>query len=288
MRPLRLRHLLACVALGSVVPCGAAWSQICSIYEFGSSQPAYSVTGNELAFVTGNAYPPYYELWVTIVAGADFGYGRSGTALHPTWAPDGNRIAFQGYGIELMQRGQENPTSLTAGYYDADPAWSPAGGLIAFIRSGDVWTMDEQGGALTRLSALGGCSEPAVSPDGASLAFCRGGSIWIQALAAGAVQRLLTAGAGPAWSPNGRWIAFDSERSGNSDIWVIARGGGTAVRVTTDGRDDADPTWSADGSTIAYAHANETCGEIRTLAAEPDYTIAISPATWSRVKSLYR
>lgn len=287
MRSPQSRALLACIALAGILTSRVAWGQPCSPYEFGQSQPAYAVSGNDLAFVTGNAYPPYYELWVAIVAGPDFYFGRSGTALHPAWAPDGNRIAFQGYGIELMQRGESETTSLTNGYYDSDPAWSPAGGTIAFIRSGDVWTMNEQGGAQAQLTALGGCSEPAISPDGATLVFERSGAIWMQPIAGGAAH-LLTAGSRPAWSPNGRWIVFDSERSGNSDIWVIARGGGTAVQLTTDAQVDIDPTWSADGTTIAYAHANETCSEIRTLAAAPDYTIAVSPSSWSRVKGLYR
>lgn len=283
----RRRVVLACAAAGNILPLRAAQAQVCSPYEFGAGDPAYSVHGSELAFVTANSYPPYFELWVAIVAGPDFYFGRSGTAMHPTWAPDGNRIAFQGYGIELMQRGEAEATSLTNGYYDSDPAWSPAGGWIAFIRSGDVWAMNEQGGAQTPLTTLGGCSSPAIAPDGASVAFSRGGSVWIHSLAGGATHAL-TPGSRPAWSPNGRWIVFDSERSGNSDIWVIARGGGTAVQLTTDAQVDIDPTWSGDGTTIAYAHANETCSEIRTLAAAPDYAIAVSPSSWSRVKGLYR
>jgi len=287
MHPSRLPLLLAGVAAASILPPRAAWGQVCSPFEFGPSQPAYSVHGSEVAFVTGNSYPPYFELWSAIIAGPDFSFGRSGTAIHPTWAPDGNRIAFQGYGIELMQRGQEGSTALTSGYYDSEPAWSPAGGLIAFTRSGEVWTMNEQGGAQTQLTALGGCSEPAIAPDGETIAYCRAGSVWIQPLGGGAA-RVLTAGSRPAWSPNGRWVAFDSDRSGSLDVWVISRGGGTAVQLTTDPEFDGDPTWSSDGAWISYTHANESCSELRTLAAEPDYTIAVTPTTWSRVKGMYR
>jgi len=283
----RVCVLVSGVAAATVLPPRTARAQVCSPYEFGAAQPAYSVHGSELAFVTANSYPPFFEFWESIIAGPDFSFGRSGNALHPTWAPDGNRIAFQGYGIEVMQRGLETTTPLTTGYDDMDPAWSPAGGVIAFIRSGDVWTMNEQGGAQAQLTTLGGCSEPAIAPDGASIAFCRGGSVWIQSLAGGAA-RALTAGSRPAWSPNGRWIVFDSERSGNPDLWVISRGGGTAVQLTTDLGGDADPTWSGDGTSITYTHFNETCSELRTLTAEPDYTIAITPTTWSRVKGMYR
>ena len=56
----------------------------------------------------------------------------------------------------------------------------------------------------------------------------------------------------PAWSPDGRFIAYSSNQSGNFDIWVQPVGGGRAVRVTSNPAHDWQPVWSPDGNTIAF------------------------------------
>jgi Tol biopolymer transport system component len=57
---------------------------------------------------------------------------------------------------------------------------------------------------------------------------------------------------GPAWSPDGRTIAFLSVRHHNEDIYVLDLGSGQAHRVTRDPADDREPAWSPDGRTIAF------------------------------------
>jgi Tol biopolymer transport system component/predicted Ser/Thr protein kinase len=56
----------------------------------------------------------------------------------------------------------------------------------------------------------------------------------------------------PAWSPDGKFIAYVSSASGNVDIWVQALGGGRAVRVTSDAANDWHPDWSPDGNQIVF------------------------------------
>ena len=57
----------------------------------------------------------------------------------------------------------------------------------------------------------------------------------------------------PTWSPDGQRLAFQSDESGNHDIWVTQLGGGGAVNRTM-GRveEDLSPSWSPDGSQIAF------------------------------------
>jgi serine/threonine-protein kinase len=54
----------------------------------------------------------------------------------------------------------------------------------------------------------------------------------------------------PALSPNGRWLAYSSGRSGKNEIWVQRYPDGTAVRLTNNG--GYEPVWSADGRELFY------------------------------------
>ena len=56
----------------------------------------------------------------------------------------------------------------------------------------------------------------------------------------------------PSWSPDGRMVAFSSDRSGNQDIWIQSVDGGSPVQVTNSPAHDAQPDWSADGRFLVY------------------------------------
>jgi Tol biopolymer transport system component len=66
----------------------------------------------------------------------------------------------------------------------------------------------------------------------------------------------LTFGSGlqtdPTFSPDGRFVAYASDRSGNFDIWVQPLAGGDAVQITRHAAHERQPAWSPDGSTIAF------------------------------------
>ena len=56
----------------------------------------------------------------------------------------------------------------------------------------------------------------------------------------------------PSWSPDGKWIAYSSDRSGNFDIWIQPVGDGQPIQITFDTARDWQPAWSPDGRTIAF------------------------------------
>jgi len=61
----------------------------------------------------------------------------------------------------------------------------------------------------------------------------------------------------PAWSPDGRQIAFTSKRDGPVHVFVMQADGSGTRRLTSTKSDDENPTWSPDGSEIAFTRAHD-------------------------------
>ena len=77
----------------------------------------------------------------------------------------------------------------------------------------------------------------------------------------------------PVWSPDGRYVAFDSERDGNRDIYLIDTETETEHRLTNNEAYDADPDWSPDGTQIAFVSRRAGNNEIYVMdaAGEDEY-----------------
>jgi Tol biopolymer transport system component len=99
-------------------------------------------------------------------------------------------------------------------------------------------------------------AEPAISPDGATIVFASGGDLWSVPAAGGDAHLLVSDPATesrPHWSPDGKQIAFVSNRTGTGDIYVLTLESGEVRRVTWDDAPELLDGWSAVRESAAAA-----------------------------------
>ncbi len=184
------------------------------------------------------------------------------------FSPDGSQIVFSNSvggapaDLWLVEKDGKNPRMIYDGPGNiASPVFAPNGKSVAFAMSTPealetydvyIWDFETQTvGAVTkgRLPNAGGSVD--WSPDGRTLLLFAGTSgdhdIFTFEIVSGAVKQLTDGGnnAAPAWSPDGRWIVFNSQRlNENANIYIM-KPDGSDVRQLTNNADEPDwqPRW---------------------------------------------
>ncbi len=145
---------------------------------------------------------PHWKLG--IVQPGDGAFREPGGAqfsLAPEWSPDGKRVVYDGEQGLVVQTLENNAThQITSHAQDTGPAWSPDGGRVAFTRRQhdhwEVWMVDADGRNPRRLTVA------PKKPNGQ-----------------------VADSAAAAWSPDGQYLAFFTNRTGKWEIWIMNAGG---------------------------------------------------------------
>ncbi|MCP4573665.1 MAG: hypothetical protein GY838_15005 [bacterium] len=213
----------------------------------------------------------------------------------PRYSPTGDRLAFmrlrtEGLVIAVMAVDGGEVTILPLGErIPVDLAWSGDGGFLLVTASDGLWELDVSSGARRLISADRNLTGVSAARSPRLVAYTQGHqdwSIWelpLQGLDGTMPGRPLIASSlydgQPAPSPDGRRIAFASQRGGEPGLWIMDRDGGNARAVIESPTlESSTPAWSPDGTEIAFrlvqgsTSAVAVCpadgGEMRVLTEE--------------------
>jgi Tol biopolymer transport system component len=255
------------------------WTNVATQEEF---EPTWSPDGAEIAFIVSNRIDAVNAAGVrrTLVASVP---GR--TLNSPSWSPSGTQIAYvarSGGQSNLWVSGRQ----ITSGqevFVWSTPKWI-SDTEIMYAADGKIRVVNVVSGAFRtvpfsatltlptlayqkkrydfdsrNLRPVRGILTPALSPDGRTIAFIALNDLWLMEI--GKNPRRLTHDTfyelEPAWSRDGRYLAYSSDRAGTEDIYVRDMLTGAERRVTwLDEGAETSAAWSPDGRSIAFQNEN--------------------------------
>jgi Tol biopolymer transport system component len=234
----------------------------------GAAAPEISPDGRWLAFARqipdglltfkGHQYGPRTALWLRdLRTGAErllmdpieplIASGSKTLGILPryTWAPDGKSVL-------LNQGGRIRRVDVATGTVSTIPFTARVRRTISEMARKEFRITD----APLEVKFF---RWPTSSADGRRLAFQAVGRIWTQEGATAAPKRLTPASFDPleympAWSPDGRWLAFVTwDDTARGHVWKVPAAGGAPVRLSRDPGDWVNPVWAPDGQSVVVA-----------------------------------
>ena len=244
--------------------------------------PTWSPDDREIAFISTRAGGQ--TIWaVTVAGGAERRVSMDGVrADAPSWGPSGQIVyhstAGNGSQLEIEGRGltgEENAVPFRASWASpTDIVYVSDGKIRRRSLSGSDSRTIEFTATLPVMASrasmpplpaargplpVKGVMSPAVSPNGQSIAFAAIGDLWLMPL--GGKPENLTKDrfldTEPAWSPDGRFLAWSSDRGGQLlDLWIRDMSNGQVRRLTSTEGSAMGAAWSPDGRRIAFLNVD--------------------------------
>jgi serine/threonine-protein kinase len=247
--------------------------------DLGHLQFTFSATGDALAFTGWRQVPMSVPAWRSQDGGSASLPVPAGEYADPRVSPDGRRVALtvqQGPTRQVLvyEHGREAPFRLVSETLDLSPVWAPDAQHLVFGSDLDrgihnlYWRRADGAGGVRRLTRSQNIQyASSMTRDGRLLAYVEidpvtGSDIWVLPLDLRdpsrpvpgdprPLLRTVSLEESPAFSPDGRWLAYCSSETGQMDVYVRASGdGGERWQVSRAG--GVAPVWSRDGRQIFF------------------------------------
>lgn len=253
--------------------------------DWGDHRPVVSPDGRTIAFMSNRS-----GTWSIYIMPLDGSTGPHRVSDDPRgewygdWSPDGSRLTYYRSDQDrsflrsyIVATGEEHPMGPQDGNRGG-PRWTPDGETLLYTCRGlGVCAMTPEGDDRGVAYGLdGGQHDPALSPDGEWIAF-------VDPLVDDAQDAFIVRVDGSArirvtedpgrtygvdWSPDGRYLAYNTEVDGNADIYLYDLETGSSRRLTTDAAEEHLPRWAPDGSYLVFT--SDRTGAERIYRMSPD------------------
>ena len=263
----------------------------------GSGTHSWSGDGKQIVYATEEG------IWMQPPEGGPARSVVHGAFLHsPALSPDGRLLAYvegrrptfdniSTNAIWVVPASGDHPVRISdSTHVNVSPVWMPDGRRLLFVSSlggarGDVYqqTVRADGspaGVPSRLTTGLSSFTITLSADGSRLAYDvvhNFSNIWVAPISLRSAtsfsaarqvtrenQHIETFGL----SHDGKWLAYDSDRGGNFDIYKVRVDGGEPVQLTTNAAPDFGPQWSPDDKEIAFHTSRNGTRDIYVMSAE--------------------